>query len=83
MYVQNHVGCNISDGGIFVGVQVVEELGNPFFRIFRRFCLFCSNAAKCNECCEVDSSRVIHDSSDDLLYAFDAIRWEDGFRVVI
>lgn len=83
MYVQNHVGCNILDGGIFEGVQVVEELGNPFFRIFCRFCLLCSDAAKCNECGEVDCSRVIHDSTDDLLYAFDAIWWEDGFWVVI
>ena len=66
-----------------MGVQVVEELGNPFFRIFRCFCLFCSDAAKCNECGEVDCSRVIHDSTDDLLYAFDAIWWEDGFWVVI
>jgi hypothetical protein len=83
MYVQNHVGCNISDGGIFVGVQVVEELGKPFFRIFCRFCLLCSDAAKCNKGCEVDCSRVIQDGSDDLLYAFDAIWWEDRFWVVI
>ena len=73
MYVKCHVGCNISYGGIVVGLEVVEQLVDMSLRLFSSQTLFGRDTAKGNEGGEVDCPGVIHNGSDNLLYAFDFV----------
>ena len=69
MDVKYHVRCNISNSGVFVSVQVVEELVDVFFCVFNCLGLFCSNAAEADKCSQVNSSSIVHDGSNKLLNA--------------
>ena len=75
MNVQNHVGCNISDRGVFVGGKVVQEGVDVPFSLFGGLCLFSSNAAEGGKGGDVNSPGIVHDSADNFLDAFDSFRW--------
>ena len=83
MYIEYHVRCYVADGGVFVGVQVVEELYDSFFRELGCFSLFGCDAAEGDQCSEVDGPCVVHDRSYYLLYVFDSLGRKDRESIVV
>ncbi len=75
MDVEDHVRCNISYRGGFVGCKVVQEGVDMSFGLFRGLCLFGGDAAEGNEGGDVYCSCVVHDGAHNLLNSFDPVGW--------
>ena len=80
--VEDHVACDILDGRIRMGGDVVQELGKCKGSGFGALGLGCGKGAKGDEHGAVDGAAVAQQGSDDLLYVCDAVAVERRTGVV-
>ena len=80
--VEDHVACDISDGRIRMGGDVVQELGKFKGSGFGALGLGCGKGDKGYGHGAVDGAAVVQEGSNDLLYACDAVAFERRTGVV-
>jgi hypothetical protein len=70
MYVENHIGCTVSNRSIRMGPHVVEELVNLFLGVLSGGRLLCGNVRKNHQYGGVDSTCIVKEATDNLLGVF-------------
>jgi hypothetical protein len=69
MYVENHIGCTVSNCSIRMGPHVVKELANLFLGVLSGGRLLCGNVRKSHQYGGVDSTCIVKEATNNLLDA--------------
>jgi hypothetical protein len=78
MYVENHIGCLISNCSIRMSPHVVKELVNLFLDVLSVGQLLCGNVRKSHQYGKVDSTCIVKEATNDLLDAFSTCVIKEG-----